>query len=371
MKNTQQSSRIGKQSSILAEPITFDRFVRGLLIVFCVVGAYFLIDSLSGVLLPFFLAWLFAYLLYPIIIFLEKKCYIRFRILSIIVALCIVFGILAGLIVFTVPPAIRQIGSLSDDLILYATTYLSDTDIPNQLLYLVKDFDSNTIIQLFQNDKVIDAIRTALHQSWSVVSGTMNVAWFFLGIMMIVLYLIFILVDYENINANWIQLVPRNYRQRALHLAGDVKHEMNAYFRGQATVALLVGILFSTGFLIIDFPMAIALGMFIGLLNMVPYAQAIGFIPTIILALLKANDTGQSFWFIALMTVIVFCSVQAIQDLFLVPKIMGKAMGLKPAIILLSLSIWGALLGVIGFVIALPLTTLLWSYYKRFVLKEE
>jgi predicted PurR-regulated permease PerM len=103
---------------------------------------------------------------------------------------------------------------------------------------------------------------------------------------------------------------------------------------------------------------------------MVPYAQVLGFIPTIILALLKSNDTGESFWLIMLMAIVVFCVVQAIQDLYLVPKIMGKAMGLKPAIILLALSVWGSLLGIIGFIIALPLTTLGWAYYKRFVLKE-
>ena len=63
--------------------------------------------------------------------------------------------------------------------------------------------------------------------------------------------------------------------------------------------------------------------------------------------------------------------VQGIQDLFLVPKIMGKAMGLNPAVILLSLSIWGSLLGIVGMIIALPVTTLLISYYKRFVINEE
>jgi predicted PurR-regulated permease PerM len=136
-------------------------------------------------------------------------------------------------------------------------------------------------------------------------------------------------------------------------------------------VAFLVGVLFSIGFLIIDFPMAIGLGLFIGLLNMVPYAQVLGFIPTIILALLKSNDTGESFWLIMLMAIVVFCVVQAIQDLYLVPKIMGKAMGLNPAVILLSLSVWGSLLGIVGMIIALPITTLLISYYKRFVINNE
>jgi predicted PurR-regulated permease PerM len=66
----------------------------------------------------------------------------------------------------------------------------------------------------------------------------------------------------------------------------------------------------------------------------------------------------------------VFVVVQAIQDLILTPRIMGSAMGLNPAIILLSLSVWGSLLGIIGLIIALPLTTLLISYYRRFVIKE-
>jgi predicted PurR-regulated permease PerM len=369
MKDTHKKNHTA-ESSIFDAPITFDRFVRGLLIVLGFVGAYYLLNVLSGVLWPFFVAWLLAYLMYPLVIFLEKKCRLRFRILSILVAMVLVCSLVAGLLVFIVPPAIRQIGHLSDDLFLYATTYFAGTDIPKIVLDLTHNFDRNTIIQLFQNNEVMDAVRTALHQSWGVVSGTMNVVWYVVDFLMGLLYLIFLLVDYENINKNWILIVPHSYRDKAWHLASDMKREMNLYFRGQATVASLVGILFSIGFLIIDFPMAIALGMFIGLLNMVPYAQAIGFIPTVILALLKSNDSGQSFWLIIAMAIVVFCVVQAIQDLFLVPKIMGKTMGLKPAIILLSLSVWGTLLGVIGFVIALPLTTLGWAYYRRYVLKE-
>lgn len=369
MKDTHKKNHTA-EASIFDAPITFDRFVRGLLIVLGFVGAYYLLNVLSGVLWPFFVAWLLAYLMYPLVIFLEKKCRLRFRILSILVAMVLVCSLVAGLLVFIVPPAIRQIGHLSDDLFLYATTYFAGTDIPKIVLDLTHNFDRNTIIQLFQNNEVMDAVRTALHQSWGVVSGTMNVVWYVVDFLMGLLYLIFLLVDYENINKNWILIVPHSYRDKAWHLASDMKREMNLYFRGQATVASLVGILFSIGFLIIDFPMAIALGMFIGLLNMVPYAQAIGFIPTVILALLKSNDSGQSFWLIIAMAIVVFCVVQAIQDLFLVPKIMGKTMGLKPAIILLSLSVWGTLLGVIGFVIALPLTTLGWAYYRRYVLKE-
>ena len=71
------------------------------------------------------------------------------------------------------------------------------------------------------------------------------------------------------------------------------------------------------------------------------------------------------------MALIVFAVVQLIQDTFLTPKIMGKVTGLNSAIILLSLSIWGSLLGVLGMIIALPMTTLLLTYYQRYVIKKE
>ena len=117
--------------------------------------------------------------------------------------------------------------------------------------------------------------------------------------------------------------------------------------------------------------MAIGLGLFIGALNLVPYLQVIGFVPTIVLAMLKAADTGGNFWFILLAALIVFAVVQAIQDMVIVPRIMGKITGLNPAIILLSLSIWGSLMGMLGMIIALPLTTLMLSYYQRFIINQE
>ena len=104
---------------------------------------------------------------------------------------------------------------------------------------------------------------------------------------------------------------------------------------------------------------------------MVPYLQVIGYVPTVILAILKAADTGGNFWLILLGAVIVFVVVQFIQDMVLVPRIMGKITGLNPAIILLSLSVWGSLMGMLGMIIALPLTTLMLSYYQRFIINKE
>ena len=154
-------------------------------------------------------------------------------------------------------------------------------------------------------------------------------------------------------------------------MADDVETSMNRYFRGQSLIALCVGVLLAIGFKIINFPLAITLGLFIGFLNLIPYLQTIGLIPMVLLALLRSAETGENFWVLFGLSLLVLIIVQAIQDLFLTPRIMGKAMGLNPAIILLSLSIWGTLLGFIGLIVALPLTTLCLSYYKRFILNGE
>lgn len=181
----------------------------------------------------------------------------------------------------------------------------------------------------------------------------------------------FILLDYEFLTSNWIKIFPKKNRPFWRELAIDVERELNNYIRGQSLVALCMGVMFCIGFSIMDFPMAIGLGILIGVMDLVPYLHTFALIPTAFLAMLKAADTGQNFWMVFGLAVGLFIVVQIITDMIVTPKIMGKAMGLNPAILLLSLSVWGALLGFIGLIIALPLTTLIIAYWQRYVTKEH
>lgn len=351
--------------------ITFDRFIRGILMVLFAVGVYLLLDVLSGVLWQFFLAWLLAYMLYPLVRFLEKRCYIRIRAVSILLSLLLVLGALVGVLYIAIPPTINQLHLLTDDLIMYVTEWAGKTQITDQVLeYIMRNYNEEKVMALLHNDSTWDTLGYLGQQLWVFLSETLNVLMGLLNVFVVFLYLFFILLDYETISQGWVKFIPADRREMTQNVFHDLKTGMNAYFRGQGLIVLLVGILFSIGFLIIDFPLAIGLGLFIGLLNFVPYLQLLGFLPVTVLALLKASDTGESFWGIMAMAVAVFCVVQVLQDMVLTPKIMGKAMGLNPAIILLSLSVWGCLLGFIGLVIALPLTTICISYYKRFVVEE-
>ncbi len=352
--------------------ITFDSFIRAVILGAIIIGVLMLLKRLSGVLLPFFLAWLIAYLIYPLVSFFQHKLRLKNRIISIFCALFTLSVIGSVAFYLLVPPMIQEFLRVKDLLIEYFSTTHTASNVPTTLSEFIRqNIDLHILEQMFSKENILDALKVTVPKLWSLISESINLLFGFFTVFLILLYIVFILLDYESISEGWAHLMPKKYRKTVTGILNDVKDGMNRYFRGQALVALCVGILFSIGFLIIDFPLAIGLGLFIGALNMVPYLQIIGFVPTIMLAILKAADTGDNFWIIIASAAAVFIVVQIIQDGYLVPRIMGKITGLNPAIILLSLSIWGSLMGMLGMIIALPLTTLMLSYYQRYIINQE
>lgn len=353
-------------------PITFDSFVRGFLGVLLFAGIVMLLNRLSSVLVPFFLAWLIAYLMFPLVKFFQYRCHLKYRIVGILLSFFVVGLVLTGVFMLMVPPMVEESLRVKDLLVAYLSHSQLVSNIPDAIEDFVRSHLSvDDIKGIVTQDGFMDGVKATLPKVWDVITQSISVVSSMFSLTMVLLYTLFILLDYEVICRSWPGLIPERYRHFAVQLVADVEDGMNKYFRGQAMVALCVGVLFSIGFLIIGFPMAVGLGMFIGLLNMVPYLQLLGFVPTILLAIVKAADTGQNFWVILLLALVVFAVVQMIQDTFLTPKIMGHVTGLNSAIILLSLSVWGSLLGILGMIIALPLTTLLISYYQKYVIKSE
>lgn len=360
------------QSMNTSKKITFDSFIRGALGGAVFIAILFILNRLSDVLLPFFIAWIIAYLMYPMVTFYQKKLRVKNRALAIFLVMLSIIIVLTGAVFLIVPPMIEECAKLRSLIEVYFAEGGKFTSIPKDITeFLHNNVNWEWVQENLNSENIIDAVKGVLPKMWSLLSTSYNIVLAIFTLFITLLYLFFILLDYEEIAEGWVGLLPAKHRNMVLGIVEDIKDSMNKYFRGQALVAFCVGILFSIGFLIIDFPLAIGLGLFIGLLNMVPYLQIIGFIPTIILAILKAADTGESFWFILGLALVVFCVVQLIQDMYLVPKIMGKITGLNPAIILLSLSVWGSLMGMLGMIIALPCTTLLLSYYQRYIKDKD
>ena len=352
------------------QKITFDRFIRWIVIGGIIILSLCVLNYLSAVLLPFFIAWVMAYLMYPVVIFFEKRLHVKVRAVSIILALLTVIAVLSGVIYLIIPPMIEQFSTFTR----LATTYLHQAahidNIPEAVSRWVNDHSSE-IEKYLKSDDFSDTIKTAMPKVFSFIGHTWSLLVSIAASCIVLLYMFFILLDYEYLSKNWIRIFPKSTHHFWQELAQDAANALNAYVRGQCLVALTMGILFCIGFTIIGFPMAIGLGILIGILDLVPYLHTFALIPTAFLAGLKALDTGQSFWMVFGLALIVFGVVQVIIDMVVTPKIMGKQMGLNPAVLLLSLSVWGALLGFIGLIVALPLTTLVMAYWQRYVTKEE
>ncbi len=354
---------------MLEKTITFDKFVRWMLGGLLAAAILYVLNYLSGVLLPFFVAWLVAYMLYPLVCFVQYRLHVPGRALSIIVTFAIVCATFGGVLWLIIPPMAEQFGKMGE----LVTKYLHETSHVSSFPAAIRDWlsaNSGSIHRLFDDKEVINMVKQVMPKLFAVLEQTASVIISVIASFITLLYLFFILLDYEKLASGFIKIFPKKSRPFWRALTEDVEHRLNSYIRGQSLVALCIGILFCIGFTIIGFPMAIGLGILVGLLSLVPYLHGLAFIPMVLLSLLKAADTGQNFWAIMAAATAVFIVVQLITDLVLTPKIMGKAMGLNPAILLLSLSVWGALLGFIGLIMALPLTTLLIAYYQRYVTKE-
>lgn len=349
-------------------PFTFDRVVRMLITLAVVIASVWLINELRSVLLPFLVAWLVAYLLEPFVQYNRRLLGVRNRWLPILMTLFECVLIVVAVSVFIVPSILKEMHQVADFIRHYTENGTQISFVPDSLHRFIREsIDFERISkELTRQDiqSLFDTLGSFIAGGYSFVLGVFN--WF-----IVLLYVVFIMLDYEKLLKGFRRMVPPKYRETTFRIFGDVKDSMNHYFRGQALVAFIVGILFCIGFSIIGLPMAIVLGLFIGLLNMVPYLQLISLIPSTLLCLVCSVDSDVDFWSIWWATMAVYIIVQCIQDLFLTPKIMGKAMGLNPAIILLSLSVWGTLLGFIGLIIALPLTTLLLAYYDQYISVRE
>lgn len=347
--------------------VTLGRFLRILLIIATLTITYFVLDSLSGILLPFAVAWLLAYFINPLVNFFQNRLRFKFRILSTITALVLIGAVVYGILLLIVPSIISELNLLKDFIIAFLNDNLMNATIPEPVINFFKEiFNDKEVVDIIKSVGSGDFVPLLAERFQGVVTGTFNAVSQLFAMSITLLYLFFILLDFERVSRGWKPYVPKKWRGIVGKLWGDLVGGMNQYFRGQALVALCVGVLYSIGLSIIDFPVAIAFGLFIGVLNLVPYLQLVSVVPMVLLAVLKAASTGGDFWLIILSACAVLLVVQIIQDLLLVPYIMGKRMNLHPAVILLSLSIWGKLLGLLGMIVALPLTTILLAYIRRY-----
>ena len=349
------------------KPFTFDRVIRLLIGTVIALAIIYALHYFKQVLLPFFIAWLLAYLIHPMVEFVRLKLHFKNRALSVITVLIVIIGVIVSAVWILAPILISEILKLKNIIFNYAASNNSGL-IPHDWESFLQYFISASNVEhLFNHKNIIEIVRDLFPHAWEILTGSFSVIVSVFLVFIVLLYLFFILKDYNKISEGFISMIPVKQRRFVSDLMKDIESGMNRYYRGQALVAMIVGVLFCIGFSIIGLPLALLMGFLLGVLNLIPYMQVLSIPPAIILILLRVAENGGSPWWALISLALVYVIVQIIQDGYLVPKIMGKTMGLNPAVILLSLSIWGILLGVLGLIIALPATTLLIAYYKRFM----
>lgn len=341
-----------------------DRIMK-LLISLCIAAVLvWLIRYLSDVLLPFFVACFVAYLLQPIVEFNKKWMHTKGRTLASIVTVIDVSAILVLLIYIFLPGVIREVDMLGDII-----KRLSEGKEPVPA-YVQTVIDN---VQRYADPEKIKGllgdmhIQTLLNKGSSLLSESVEVLAQVLSWALTLIYVLFILIDYPQIVRGFKLIFPHKYRDKGLEVVRDVKDSLNHYFRGQGLVAICAAVFYCIGFSIIGLPLAIPMGVMVGLLYMIPYFQYITIIPVAVIAFIYSLGGGPDFLTMAGRCAIVYVVSQSICDYIITPHIMGKEMGMNPAIILLSLSVWGSLLGIIGMIIALPVSALIMSYYEKYI----
>jgi len=220
-------------------------------------------------------------------------------------------------------------------------------------------------------DLLFNTARRLVAGGWSVVTFFVNIVLGLTGLIIVLVYLIFLLLDFPEYARTWPSFLPPQYREATVDFLAQFDAAMRRYFRGQSVVALLTGALMAVGFTIIGLPMAVPFGLFVGLLAMVPYLGVVSIVPGMMLTGLRAIEGDAGFLTSVLSLLAVYAVVQVIQDTQVTPRVMGKATGLRPIAILLGVFVWGKLLGFLGLILAIPLTCLGIAYYRRYVLLHD
>lgn len=345
-----------------------DKTVK-LIITLAVLGVMiWLTGILRNVLLPFCLACLLSYIVEPLVEFNQQSLKLKRRGTAVFITIGDGLILLFLLIYIFVPIVSREVEQMMALFKVYGSNLYSIPLIPEELRsYLYGKIDFTSLVEHLEEGK----LGSWLNHGETMISSSIQFIIHSLEWLVTFIYIIFILLDYKRLANGFPGLIPQKFRSSVMQVLSDVKYYMNEYFRSQLLISCCAAVLYCVGFTIVGLPMAIVMGLLVGILYMIPYFQYITVIPVLIICFLTSLDGHFDFWVKIGECGAVYLVSQCICDYILTPKIMGKSLGLNPAIILLSLSVWGTLLGIVGMIIALPLTTLLLVYYKKIIIDHK
>ncbi|MDO4320379.1 MAG: AI-2E family transporter [Bacteroidales bacterium] len=341
-----------------------DRIMRLIIGIGITTGLILLIRYLSHVLLPFFAACFIAYLLEPLVMLNRRIMHLKGRVLPVIATLVEVAGIITGIVFLFMPSVVSEMDMLGG--ILHDVSQ-GKRQLPQFYHTVIAFIDRYFDPDYLQTQFTPQHVEALLAKGSSIIQQSIDLIMHTLEWLLALIYIVFIMMDYPQITRGFKMIIPGKYRTRGMAVVRDVQTSMNHYFRGQGLVALCAMVLYCVGFKIVGMPLAIPMGILVGVLYMIPYFQYVTLLPVAAICFIYSMGGEVDFGVELGKCLLVYVVSQCTCDYIITPRVMGKEMGLNAAIILLSLSVWGSLIGIIGMIIALPVTALIMSYYERYI----
>lgn len=298
----------------------------------------------------------FAFLLSPLCRLLEKRLPKSIAALFVLVGTCI-FS--AALLVFLLPLTVHQLRSISALLPDALERLHSFADsIADQLHHRLPELTLPEFNLSGADGRMSEIAK-------GVVSAVSSAADKVYRVFLMATLSYFLMADRERVLLRLELLVPVRWRRLAVRAGNILLREMQIYLRGQATIALAVGILAASALTVIGVPAAPLLGLLVGAFNVIPYlGPFLGGIPAVVMALSMS-------WQRAAFTVLALFLVQQIDGMVISPRIMGNITGFSPAVVLLAIFVGARIGGVGGMLFALPCLMAIRTVYRVFVQRHE
>lgn len=344
-------------------------FLAVLAVIFWAAG--WALQRLTPVLLPLAIAGIVAYLLDPVVDYLERKRMPRSA--AILLVFFLGLALVAGVSATVIPRLVVETKELADKIPTYRDRIIKETNdwmVKSPWGKKFKEAWQTDLQEQIQNwaEKAAPAV-----SAWFVTQASRIASWFGLivGIAMVPVYLFYLLLEKEGISRGWANYLPvheSRWKDEIVFIIQQINDYLILFFRGQVLVALCDGVLLTIGFLAIGLDYAFLLGMVAGILSIVPFlGVAISIIPALLLAVVQYGD-----WLHPALVLGVFALVQFLEGFVISPKIMGDRVGLHPLTIILAVMIGTTLMGgIIGGILAIPLTAALRVLMFRYVWKRQ
>lgn len=180
-------------------------------------------------------------------------------------------------------------------------------------------------------------------------------------------YFLYIIFYWPYFESKLVLLIKRSNSERFSLIISEVKSVFKAFFQQRGLIVLIYSIYFVLSFYLLGIPGALILGLFAGILCFVPYLQYIVLLPIALCCVILNMEGAMSYIFYLVISVGIFVIGSLLEELLLIPKIMKQENSINPAVLLLSVAVFGELMGLFGVMFAVPFTILLKSYLKKVI----